>query len=113
MTVDLSDLPYARLGLPQNDTERLLTRHLSSFGLEIERGISLEDLTHNGWLRASSAGRWGWRPRGGRLPRDVIGCDGADTAVRQALGIAFEGSAIPLPFMLGDVHIDPWSVRAG
>jgi 2-polyprenyl-6-methoxyphenol hydroxylase-like FAD-dependent oxidoreductase len=45
LTVDLSDLPFAMLGRPQNDTERLLTRHLSRFGIEIERGMSREGLT--------------------------------------------------------------------
>ncbi|WP_376767779.1 FAD-dependent monooxygenase [Segnochrobactrum spirostomi] len=36
----------------------------------------------------------------------VVGCDGAHSAVRRALGIAFEGDAFPYPFMLGDVRLD-------
>jgi hypothetical protein len=42
----------------------------------------------------------------------VIGCDGAHSAVRHALGIAFEGEAFPMMFMLGDVHID-WDLPRG
>jgi 2-polyprenyl-6-methoxyphenol hydroxylase-like FAD-dependent oxidoreductase len=110
-TVDLSDLPFAHLGLPQNETERLLTRHLSSFGIEIERGISLENLTQ-------ADGRVQTVLKDGALGpeepsfRYVVGCDGAHSAVRRAVGIAFEGSAIPATFMLGDVHIE-WSVPRG
>jgi 2-polyprenyl-6-methoxyphenol hydroxylase-like FAD-dependent oxidoreductase len=111
LTVDLSDLPFAMLGLPQNDTERLLTRHLSRSGIEIERGVSLEELTQaDGRVRTVLLGGAGGREEASF--RYVVGCDGAHSAVRRALGIAFEGSAIPAEFMLGDVHID-WSVPRG
>jgi 2-polyprenyl-6-methoxyphenol hydroxylase-like FAD-dependent oxidoreductase len=111
LTVDLSDLPFAMLGLPQNDTERLLTRHLSRFGIEIERGMSREDLTQaDGRVRTVLFGGAGGREEASF--RYVVGCDGAHSAVRRALGIAFEGSAIPAELMLADVHID-WSVPRG
>jgi 2-polyprenyl-6-methoxyphenol hydroxylase-like FAD-dependent oxidoreductase len=42
----------------------------------------------------------------------VVGYDGAHSAVRRALGIAFEGDAFPMMFMLGDVHID-WDLPRG
>ena len=44
--------------------------------------------------------------------RAVVGCDGAHSAVRRALGIPFEGEAFPMMFMLGDVHID-WDLPRG
>jgi hypothetical protein len=44
--------------------------------------------------------------------RYVVGCDGAHSAVRHALGLAFEGEAMPMTFMLGDVHID-WALPYG
>ena len=44
--------------------------------------------------------------------RYVVGCDGAHSAVRHALGIAFEGEAIPMTFMLGDVRIG-WDLPYG
>src|SRR5690349_15437843 len=37
--IELPDLPYAELGLPQYDTERLLVRHLGRFGVAVERGV--------------------------------------------------------------------------
>src|SRR5580692_5945967 len=36
---EFSELPYGRLGLPQNETERILAHHLSGFGVEVERGV--------------------------------------------------------------------------
>jgi 2-polyprenyl-6-methoxyphenol hydroxylase-like FAD-dependent oxidoreductase len=44
--------------------------------------------------------------------RYVVGCDRAHSTVRRALGIAFEGEAFPMLFMLGDVHI-AWNVPRG
>ncbi len=44
--------------------------------------------------------------------RYVIGCDGAHSTVRHTLGIAFEGEAMPMSFMLGDVHI-AWGLPRG
>ncbi|MDF2994531.1 MAG: monooxygenase [Xanthobacteraceae bacterium] len=110
LTLDLSDLPFAQLGAPQYATEAVLTAHLSSYGISIERGTALADLrqdadgvdveldTPNGRERA--------------LFRYVVGCDGAHSAVRKALGIGFEGDAFPMEFMLGDVHID-WDLPRG
>jgi len=109
--LDLSDLPYAELGLPQYETERLLTRHLGRFGIAVERGIELAALRQDE-ERVSVELR---RPDGSVEPaafRYVIGCDGAHSAVRHALGIAFEGDAFPMMFMLGDVHID-WDLPRG
>ncbi|MGE0258983.1 MAG: FAD-dependent monooxygenase [Alphaproteobacteria bacterium] len=109
--LDLSDLPYAELGLPQYETERLLTRHLGRFGIAVERGVELTALHQDG-ERVSVALR---RPDGsienGEF-RYVVGCDGAHSAVRHALGIGFEGDAFPMMFMLGDVHID-WDLPRG
>lgn len=96
---DLSDLPYAQLGLPQYETERLLTRNLSRFGIALERGVTLEALEQDAdgvTVRLN-----------GQIQRFayVIGCDGAHSTVRHALGIAFEGEAMPMTFMLGDVRM--------
>ncbi|MBR0649388.1 monooxygenase [Roseomonas terrae] len=100
-TRDLSDLPFATLGLPQYETERLLTRHLARHGIAIERGVALETLEQDPdgvTVRLSGAAA----PERFRY---VIGCDGAHSAVRRALGIAFEGEAMPMTFMLGDIHM--------
>ncbi|MBW6399702.1 FAD-dependent monooxygenase [Roseomonas sp. HJA6] len=98
---DLSDLPYATLGLPQYETERLLARHLEGQGIAVEREVALEALEQD-------AEGVTVRLSGGAGPqrfRHVIGCDGAHSTVRHALGIGFEGEAMPMTFMLGDVHM--------
>jgi 2-polyprenyl-6-methoxyphenol hydroxylase-like FAD-dependent oxidoreductase len=109
--LDLSDLPYGELGLPQYETERLLARHLSRFGVEVDRGVALARLSQDEdgvTVRLDRAGR---EPESATF-RYVIGCDGAHSAVRRALGIAFEGEAFPMLFMLGDVRID-WDLPRG
>jgi hypothetical protein len=42
----------------------------------------------------------------------VVGCDGAHSSVRKALGIDFPGEAYPVEFMLGDVRTD-WDLPPG
>lgn len=109
--VDLSDLPYAHLGLPQYETERILARHLARFGIEVERVVSLSGLSQNAEAVAVSLDHPGGRTEDATF-RYVIGCDGAHSAVRLAAGIAFEGDAFPMMFMLGDVHI-AWDLPRG
>jgi 2-polyprenyl-6-methoxyphenol hydroxylase-like FAD-dependent oxidoreductase len=105
-------LPYeATLGLPQYDTERLLQRHLGRFGIAVERGVTLASLEKG----EDSVSVRLTRAKGGTEEvsfRYVIGCDGAHSAVRRGLGIAFEGEAFPMSFMLGDVHI-AWDLPRG
>jgi 2-polyprenyl-6-methoxyphenol hydroxylase-like FAD-dependent oxidoreductase len=109
--IALPELPYAPLGLPQYETERLLARHLGRFGVEVERGLALTALRQD---QDGVAVRL-TRPDGeveDATFRYVVGCDGAHSAVRHAVGIAFEGEAYPMPFMLGDVHI-AWDLPYG
>src|SRR5262249_1909198 len=108
--LDFADLPYAELGLPQYETERLLNQHLDQFGLEIERPATLVSLKQNGKrveVEIDHAGRTETAAF-----QYVIGCDGAHSAVRRALEIPFEGEAFPMMFMLGDVHI-AWDLPRG
>lgn len=109
--LDLSDLPYGELGLPQYETERLLARHLGRFGIEVERGVTLTELSQEDDGVAVQLDRAGRAPESARF-RYVVGCDGAHSAVRRALGVAFEGEAFPMLFMLGDVRID-WDLPRG
>src|SRR4051794_8873751 len=109
--LEFSDLPYAELGLPQYETERVLSRHLNSFGIAVERGVELAALSQGDDQVAIELRR----ADGGierAVFRYVIGCDGAHSAVRHALGIAFEGDAFPMMFMLGDVQIG-WDLPRG
>jgi 2-polyprenyl-6-methoxyphenol hydroxylase-like FAD-dependent oxidoreductase len=106
-----SDLPYSSLGLPQYSTEHILAGHLTSFGIEVERGITLTGLSQDS--TGVVATLTGSNQRTEDVPfKYVVGCDGAHSAVRRALGITFAGDAYPVMFMLGDVRID-WDVPRG
>lgn len=98
-------LPFGQLGLPQYETERILSAHLATLGVDVERGCELTALTQDRDGVSVTL-----RSAGGALETArfayVVGCDGAHSAVRKAAGIGFDGEAYPWPFMLGDVHID-------
>ena len=104
VTTDLSDLPFANLGVPQGDTERILAEHLRNSGIAVERGVRLMSLTQEGeHVRVDLDGHGGAEVAHMRY---VVGCDGAHSTVRHLLGIDFVGEAWPFPFMLGDVRLD-------
>jgi 2-polyprenyl-6-methoxyphenol hydroxylase-like FAD-dependent oxidoreductase len=109
--LELSDLPYSQLGLPQYETERLLAQHLNRFGLQVERGVTLTSLEQDAKQVEIELAQ-----ENGKTERItfqyVVGCDGAHSAVRHALEIPFEGEAFPMQFMLGDVHI-VWNLPRG
>jgi 2-polyprenyl-6-methoxyphenol hydroxylase-like FAD-dependent oxidoreductase len=87
---DLSDLPYGNLGIPQPETERILTAHLASFGIAIERPITLTAFTQNSQAVQAEL----QHPDHGTEKATfqyIIGCDGARSAVRRILDIPFEG----------------------
>ncbi len=108
----LPGLPYAHhLGLPQYETERLLACHLGRFGVEVERGLALTALRQDGDGVTVQLARQDGEVEDARF-RYVVGCDGAHSTVRHALGIPFEGEAFPMAFMLGDVHIT-WDLPYG
>jgi 2-polyprenyl-6-methoxyphenol hydroxylase-like FAD-dependent oxidoreductase len=107
---DFSDLPYASLGVPQYTTEAVLARHLATFGVDVERGVELTGVETHGDHVEVGLNADGVEAR--HRFRYVVGCDGAHSLVRKALGIGFEGSAMPAEFMLGDVRID-WDLPRG
>lgn len=109
----LDELPYAHLGLPQYDTERILGAKLTSLGVVVERGVELvgfsqDDEGVTAQLRHAAGGVETTRAQ------YLVGCDGAHSAVRSGLGLSFEGglSMFPQLFMLGDVDVD-WDLPAG
>jgi len=108
MTLELPpDVPYAFVGLPQYETERLLAEHLVRLGGRVERGVELRSLEQDGdGVTAILAG-----PEGDETVRCryLAGCDGAHSVVRKQLGIGFEGDRFPEEYMLGDVEVD-WSL---
>jgi 2-polyprenyl-6-methoxyphenol hydroxylase-like FAD-dependent oxidoreductase len=109
--IPLPELPYAPFGLPQYETERILAGHLRRFGVEIERGLALTALSQGQDCVAVRLARPDGEVEDATF-RYVVGCDGAHSIVRHAVGIDFAGEAYPMPFMLGDVHI-AWDLPYG
>ncbi|MFF1818759.1 FAD-dependent monooxygenase [Kribbella sp. NPDC058245] len=97
--------------LSQHDTERILTERLTGLGISIERGLALTGLVDDGegvtaTLQRADGGtetiRAGW----------VIGCDGAHSAVRTAIGVPFEGATYHEEFIMADAELD-WELPDG
>ena len=109
----LDELPYAHLGLPQYETERILGGRLRALGVEVERGVELTGFTQDDeGVTATLAHADG--PAEEARVAYLVGADGASSAVRAALGLTFEGglSMFPQLFMLGDVDVD-WEMPPG
>lgn len=96
------------LMLPQRDTERLLTEHLATLGVSVEREVELTGfVVHDDRVEAklryadsrSESVSTGW----------LIGCDGAHSAVRRGLGIDFHGTARGDDWLLADIRIESGS----
>ncbi|MDG4770550.1 FAD-dependent monooxygenase [Solwaraspora sp. WMMD792] len=110
---ELPGLPYAHLGLPQYETERILTDRLATLGVRPRRGTELVDFTsHDDGVTANLA-----HADGGTetvRAKFLVGADGAHSRVRQLLGLTFTGGLgrFPQLFMLGDVDVD-WDMPAG
>ncbi len=115
VTVDFSSLdtryPYL-LFILQAKTEELLEAHLAELGHAIEREVELKALTQgiddstvqlqyaNGQTEEVHA-------------RYVLGCDGAHSVVRHALGLPFPGKGYPWTAFLADVKIDGEAAKKG
>jgi 2-polyprenyl-6-methoxyphenol hydroxylase-like FAD-dependent oxidoreductase len=101
------DMTYGFAALPQYETERLLAAELARYATTVERGVELVsfDQDEDG-VTARFTGRDPIRTR------YLVGCDGAHSVVRKALGLAFEGGALAAEYMLGDVEVD-WAVPPG
>lgn len=105
-TFDRIASPYAHaLMIPQSATERLLTAHLASLGVTVERPVEL-----TGFTEGVDAITVHLRHSDGR--EDVIetpwllGCDGAHSTVRHALGLEFSGDAQDDDWVLADVRLE-------
>ncbi len=102
---ELFGLPYGHLGIPQPETERILAEHLATFGIAVERPVTLTSLKQDSQqvqvelLHSDNSNETA-------VFRYVVGCDGAHSAVRRLSEIQFEGDHFPFTFMLGDVVLD-------
>jgi 3-(3-hydroxy-phenyl)propionate hydroxylase len=106
LTFDLLPTRYAfLLTLAQSETERILGDHLETLGITIERERTLRSFEQSdrevcGHLTLPSGAEeevyCDW----------LIGCDGAHSTVREALGLEFAGKTFDLRFLLADVHAE-------
>ena len=99
-----SPYPYLLI-LPQSETERLLEAHLSRQGVPVERQTELTALVQDEAGVTATLCRADGGTEGVRSDW-LIGCDGAHSTVRHALGLPFEGAAYPEQFLLADAPVD-------
>lgn len=99
------DSPYPGfLILPQSQTEHILRRRLASLDREIEQEVEFIGYEEQGGeviarLRRAEGEEFPW------ACDFLVGCDGAHSAVRHALGTRFEGRARPETFILCDAEV--------
>lgn len=95
--------PYAfGLMIPQRDTERLLAEHLGSFGVTVEREVELLAFAQTPDGVEARLSHADGRQESVTTPF-LLGCDGAHSAVRHGLGLAFRGSAQGDEWLLADI----------
>jgi 2-polyprenyl-6-methoxyphenol hydroxylase-like FAD-dependent oxidoreductase len=93
------------LMIPQRDTERLLTAHLGTLGVTIEREVELIS-----FAEASDHVEARLRHANGheellQVPW-LVGCDGAHSTVRHTLAMEFHGSPQGDDWLLADVRLE-------
>ncbi|MET9758582.1 rifampin monooxygenase [Streptomyces sp. NPDC006372] len=88
------------LGIPQSETERLLTEHAIELGTEIRRDCELVGLSQD------EDGVTAELADGTRLrSRYLVGCDGGRSAVRKLLGVDFPGEPARIETLLGEMEL--------
>ena len=105
---DHLDTPYPYiLSIPENETERLLNERLEQLGGKVERGVEFLGLeqTETGVrarLRSAGSGERvmdvGW----------VVGTDGLNSPVRDAMNDSFDGKEYEVLWGVVDGHISGW-----
>ncbi len=93
------------LMLPQSDSEALLNSHLESFGTKVERSVELTGIAQDAdaitaMLRMADGSEQRCRAQ------YVVGCDGAHSTLRHAIGVPFVGAEYEETFVLADIHAD-------
>jgi len=106
--LDGLDTPFPfDLCIPEEETERILTERLEQLGGRVERGVEfagVEPGEQNVRARLRS-------PHAGEHALEaswVIGTDGLHSAVREAIGVEFEGHEYPTLWGVADAHLAGW-----
>lgn len=105
VAIHLEGTPYPYiLGVSQRETELVLAEHLAGHGVRFEREVTLVELTQDDEGVTATLERAGGERETVRA-RYAIGCDGAHSTVRRALGFAFEGSTFEQALWHADIRI--------
>jgi 2-polyprenyl-6-methoxyphenol hydroxylase-like FAD-dependent oxidoreductase len=103
--VPLQGQGYGFFVLAQYEVERMLRTALARLGGRIEWGVTLGSVEDRGDRVVVTLQRDDGSESGAEC-RYLAGCDGAHSIVRHSLGLDYEGEAMPMTFMLGDVCVD-------
>ncbi|GAA2795999.1 FAD-dependent monooxygenase [Crossiella cryophila] len=100
--------PYQHILMaPQAEVEELLLHDLARHGLTVERGTRLDSLTQTGAEVTAHLIRDGHpEPELAISCRYLIGADGAHSAVRKGLGLAFDGDRYAQRYLLADCRVE-------
>jgi 2-polyprenyl-6-methoxyphenol hydroxylase-like FAD-dependent oxidoreductase len=105
VSLDDIDSPYSYiLALPQCDTEKLLRERLEELGGRVEHDVKLSAMESDGEGVSAQLTHGQDRSETTRIPW-LVGCDGAHSTVRHALGLPFEGVPYEESFVLADVRM--------
>ena len=97
--------PYL-LVLPQAQTEEILEARLDEHGVAIERGVEFVGVEQSHGDHVVSRVRLSDGSEERVHSRYLIGCDGAHSPVRRAVGLPFEGTTHDSVVFLAEVKID-------
>ncbi|HMQ29445.1 MAG TPA: FAD-dependent monooxygenase [Chloroflexaceae bacterium] len=100
----ISPFPYGLI-LEQSKTQRLLLASLAEYGGAVDWRTELTVLSQDGAGVTAVLRRPDGREETVRADY-LVGADGAGSAVREALGLSFEGDTFPQSFFLADVEMD-------
>ncbi|MER8960579.1 FAD-dependent monooxygenase [Mesorhizobium sp. M0701] len=107
--IDFSILPHRHnflLSLPQRDTESLMTDTLKGFGIDVEWRSTFAGMAeHKGRAEVRIEAPDGRDEASFDL---VFGADGAQSTVRDAMGIGFDGYTHRRQWSIADADIDDW-----
>jgi 2-polyprenyl-6-methoxyphenol hydroxylase-like FAD-dependent oxidoreductase len=95
--------PYL-LCLDQSQTERVMTEHLATLGVEVERGVELVGLQQDATQVEAELVHADGRREACRAAY-VVGADGAHSTVRHLLGLSFAGQTLEQTFLLADLQV--------
>ncbi len=100
----LSPYPFV-LMLEQSKNERLLYEYLKSHGRDVLWNTALESFSQTGEGVTAFVKTAGGESQTVEA-QYLVGCDGAKSPVRHALGLAFEGSTFERTFYVADAQVD-------